>query len=97
LDQLDLQRRKLKQSEEEARAKLNAIRGVPANTAVDISNPAISKDAPKEERQAFEAYLMIALELQTLDAKEVLFNEQLERARVAEDPKPGHADTSPRD
>jgi hypothetical protein len=97
LDQLELERRELQQTEEVAKAKLNGIRGVPANTAVDISNPAVSKDGTKEEQQAFEEYLTVALKLQELDAKEVLFKEQLKRARTQEDPKSGHADTNGHD
>lgn len=85
LDQLEVQRRKLEVAEEEARAKLNGIRGVPADTEVDISNPGIAGDRSKEEREAFEAYLMVAWELQTLDAKEMLFNQQLERSRAMEE------------
>ncbi len=51
---------------------------------IDISRPGVARGSLIEgEEEAFDAYLMLALQLQTLEAKEELFNQQLQRVSAA--------------
>jgi hypothetical protein len=84
IDQLEIQREKLGLEEHEKRLALNQLRGVPGDTAIDITHPGVARGSLIEgEEEAFDAYLMLALQLQTLEAKEELFNQQLQRVRAA--------------
>lgn len=83
LDDLEVQRRKLEQAEAEGRANINQLRGVPRDSEIDIeTNAGARKGASEAEQKALDAYLPVALELQTIQAKEKIFSEQLERARA---------------
>jgi len=78
IDQIEVDRKKLSIVEHERRVALNKLRGVPDHTAIDISNPNIAiGSAIQGEEEAFDAYFMVALQLQTLEAKEKLATEQL--------------------
>lgn len=82
IDQLEIQRKKFSLVEGEKRSALNKLRGVPEDTPIDITNPGVAHGSSLEgEKEAFNDYLMISLELQTLDAKEKLFKEQMQRLR----------------
>lgn len=86
LDQLEVQRKESSSREQERRIALNKLRGVPDNTPVDITHPGVARDSMIEgEAAAFDAYLMSAYELQTLEAKEKLATEQLQRLRESND------------
>jgi hypothetical protein len=86
LDDLDVQRRKLVQVEQERRASLNQLLGFPRDAEIDISTNVIPTPGGREpseaEQKEWDAYVLVALELQTIEAKEKLFNEQLERAQA---------------
>jgi hypothetical protein len=90
IDQVESQRKKLTIEETGKRLALNKLRGVPGDTPVDITKPTVAQDSKiGGEQEALDAYLLTALELQTLDAKEKIFTEQLQRLRDAADDKPG--------
>ncbi len=86
LDELQSQRRLLEPAEQSKREALNSLRGVPKETKIDVETDHIAggngRDAVPGEQEALDAYLTVALELQTLEAKEKLFNEQLERLKA---------------
>lgn len=89
IDQIEVERKQLSIVEHERRVSLNKLRGVPDHTPIDISNPNVAVGSAIEgEVEAFDAYLMVALQLQTLEVKEKLATEQLQRALKREDGAP---------
>ena len=89
IDQIEVERKKLNIEEHEKRVALNKLRGVADDTPIDITRPGVARGSLIEgEEEAFDAYLMLALQLQTLEAKEKLFTEQLQRARDARNRNP---------
>jgi hypothetical protein len=96
IDQIEVERKKLNLVEHEKRVALNKLRGVPDHTPIDVTHPNAARgSAIQGEEDAFDAYLMVALQLQTLEAKEKLATEQLQRARDQTDGPP--EDKKPRD
>jgi chaperonin cofactor prefoldin len=89
IDQIEVERKKLNIEEHEKRVALNKLRGVADDTPIDITHPGVARgSAIQGKEEAFDAYLMVALQLQTLEAKEKLATEQLQRARDQTDGPP---------
>ena len=86
LDDLDSRRRFLEPAQQSKQEALNALRGVPVSTPINIETDTIAgsngRSAFPGEQEALNEYLLIALELQMLDAKEKIYSEHLDRPKA---------------